>query len=347
VEPNGYLVLNWIVCAATLAGVAWASFPALLYLGLSLFMSQGFHPANARQLQRHYWDGSDAKAVNGQGGAAMTFSYYGWTNAFFLNVGYHNEHHDFVQVAWTRLPALRALVGDAYYPDSAAYQSRGFADLVNFVTNPALGLANFYSAERAPEREEGHRACLTRDAAAAAVKAVAADAARAAKPAVDTHAAREVSEEDPAGDGRAVHLGNRRLGALPQRHEVLGVALHVGVVDHRVPGGSLLLPGVVNLPLAKLRQVVATAKSFARTFHHNHMDVRVGVGPIDRCLELARCFIVDGVESFGSVVSHVGDGAPRFGFAGCRQKDGRRASSQVGNEIAHCVGNTRSQLGVT
>jgi sphingolipid delta-4 desaturase len=135
VEANGFVILNWVVCFATVAAVAWASFPALLFLALSLFMSQGFHPANARQLQRHYWDGSAGKAVNGQGGAAMTFSYYGWTNALFLNVGYHNEHHDFVQVAWTRLPALRALVGDAYYPDSAAYASRGMADLINFVTS--------------------------------------------------------------------------------------------------------------------------------------------------------------------------------------------------------------------
>ena len=181
-----------LIIGAALAGLA------LLYLGLSLFMSQGFHPANARQLQRHYWDGSDAKAVNGQGGAAMTFSYYGWTNALFLNVGYHNEHHDFVQVAWTRLPALRALVGDAYYPDSAAYGSRGMADLVNFVTNPQLTLANFYSAERAPARKDAHR-----DAVSAALKTTAAAAAKVAggrgagKAAAAAAAAAEPPAEDP------------------------------------------------------------------------------------------------------------------------------------------------------
>ena len=194
VEANGFVVLNWVVCFATVAAVAWASFPALLFLALSLFMSQGFHPANARQLQRHYWDGSAGKAVNGQGGAAMTFSYYGWTNALFLNVGYHNEHHDFVQVAWTRLPALRALVGDAYYPDSAAYASRGMADLVNFVTNPQLTLANFYSAEHAPAREDAHR-----DSVAAALKktAAAATAVKGAGGRGTAAAAPEPPAEDP------------------------------------------------------------------------------------------------------------------------------------------------------
>lgn len=59
---------------------------------------QGAHPANARQLQRHFWQGDEAMAINAHGGAAHTFSYYGWSNFFFLNVGFHNEHHDFSQV---------------------------------------------------------------------------------------------------------------------------------------------------------------------------------------------------------------------------------------------------------
>lgn len=36
-----------------------------------------------------------------------TRSYYGWLNLILFNTGYHNEHHTFPNVAWTRLPLLK------------------------------------------------------------------------------------------------------------------------------------------------------------------------------------------------------------------------------------------------
>lgn len=43
-----------------------------------------------------------------------TWSYYGPLNILAYNVGYHNEHHDFPSIPWTRLPALKAIAGDFY-----------------------------------------------------------------------------------------------------------------------------------------------------------------------------------------------------------------------------------------
>jgi len=43
-----------------------------------------------------------------------TRSYYGWLNAVLFNTGYHNEHHTFPNVAWTRLPRLKREVSEVF-----------------------------------------------------------------------------------------------------------------------------------------------------------------------------------------------------------------------------------------
>jgi sphingolipid 4-desaturase/C4-monooxygenase len=43
-----------------------------------------------------------------------TRSTYGPINWLLFNTGYHNEHHTLVSVAWTRLPALRAMAPDLF-----------------------------------------------------------------------------------------------------------------------------------------------------------------------------------------------------------------------------------------
>jgi sphingolipid delta-4 desaturase len=77
---------------------------ALIYLAASMLFSVGLHPLGARWIQEHYtYDPSQE-----------TFSYYGPLNLVALNVGYHNEHHDFPSIPWNRLPRLKAMAPEFY-----------------------------------------------------------------------------------------------------------------------------------------------------------------------------------------------------------------------------------------
>lgn len=170
VRWNQWVVLNWVTSLGALVLVALWSPKVLVCLLISLFFSQGAHPANARQLQEHLWDGSTAKAVDKTSGqATSTYSYYGWTNALFLNVGYHREHHDYARVPWSRLPELRRIGGEKHYPCSSEFQWRGMGDLLNFFFNKDVSLGNFFNAERGNDRVAAEAAKKVADNASAGI----------------------------------------------------------------------------------------------------------------------------------------------------------------------------------
>ncbi|MDF1857014.1 fatty acid desaturase [Pseudooceanicola sp.] len=51
-----------------------------------------------------------------------TRSYYGWLNWLLFNTGYHNEHHTFAGVPWTRLPELRRRAPEVFnHPVDKSY----------------------------------------------------------------------------------------------------------------------------------------------------------------------------------------------------------------------------------
>ncbi len=77
---------------------------ALIFLLASFFFSVGLHPLGARWVQEHYLTHGEQE----------TKSYYGPLNTVNLNVGYHNEHHDFPSIPWNKLPKLKAIGGKHY-----------------------------------------------------------------------------------------------------------------------------------------------------------------------------------------------------------------------------------------
>ncbi|QGM45289.1 fatty acid desaturase [Methylocystis heyeri] len=125
--------------------VLWAfGANALLYLFLSFWFSVGgLHPLSARWLQEHFAFGPD------QG----TFDYYGALNKYALNIGYHNEHHDFHEIPWSRLPELKAMAPEFY--DRLACHRSWVALLATFIFDPAYSLStrseNVEHAAHAPE----------------------------------------------------------------------------------------------------------------------------------------------------------------------------------------------------
>jgi sphingolipid delta-4 desaturase len=66
-----------------------------------------------------------------------TYSYYGWANILFLNIGYHNEHHDFPNVPWHLLPAIKLCAKESY--DPLAYHGSWRSVLWTFITDKNLG----------------------------------------------------------------------------------------------------------------------------------------------------------------------------------------------------------------
>jgi sphingolipid delta-4 desaturase len=104
----------------------WGS-KALIYFIVSFAYGYTFHPAAAHFLQEHY------TYANGQ----ETYNYYGWSNLLFLNIGFHNEHHDFPSVPARLLPLITK-VAPEYYLTLLAHTSWRRV-LWSFLTDQNIG----------------------------------------------------------------------------------------------------------------------------------------------------------------------------------------------------------------
>ena len=110
---DAWAVFNAAAMVAAIAPIVWFfGWWPVAYLFLSTLFSLGVHPVGARWVQEHF--------VFREG--QETYSYYGPLNKLSFNMGYHNEHHDFPSVAWTRLPGIRAAAPE-FYEELTAHTS--------------------------------------------------------------------------------------------------------------------------------------------------------------------------------------------------------------------------------
>lgn len=118
------------IAAIVLVDAALARFlgwHGIAYLGLSTLFAHGLHSVAAHFIHEHY--------IYSPG--QETYSYYGILNRLTFNVGYHHEHHDFVAIPGSRLPAYRKLT--AYRYDHLVSHRSWTWVLWHFVTSRELG----------------------------------------------------------------------------------------------------------------------------------------------------------------------------------------------------------------
>lgn len=126
---TGWTLVNMLVVFGVDA-LVWVYFGpmAFLYLVLSFCCSVGFHPLGARWIQEHFVVSPPQE----------TYSYYGPLNLLALNVGFHNEHHDFPSVPWNKLPKIRESAPEWY--DTLVCHRSWFRLWLRFLLDPKLSL---------------------------------------------------------------------------------------------------------------------------------------------------------------------------------------------------------------
>jgi fatty acid desaturase len=102
-SPWFYLNMFALTVFNTIVYINYGPVP-ILYFFLCNAFCNGLHPLGMRQVQEHYI----------QKRSQPTNSVYSPFGTLLLNIGYHNEHHDFPNIPWNRLPKLKEIAPEFY-----------------------------------------------------------------------------------------------------------------------------------------------------------------------------------------------------------------------------------------
>lgn len=128
-KPIGRWELTNICCQVIFNAfiVHFFGLASMAYLVGGTLLAVGMHPSGGHFIAEHF------EFVKG----IETYSYYGPMNFFNLNVGYHNEHHDFPKIAWSNLPKVRLIAPEFY--DTLPQHTSYIKVVWDYVTDPSMG----------------------------------------------------------------------------------------------------------------------------------------------------------------------------------------------------------------
>jgi sphingolipid delta-4 desaturase len=107
--------------------VSFCSWEMYYFLVVSTFFAGGLHPLAGHFIAEHYTVDPNIE----------TFSYYGILNYVSYNVGYHNEHHDFPTIPWSKLPLIKKIAPEFYDPLQQC--SSWTYCIYNYIVNDDMG----------------------------------------------------------------------------------------------------------------------------------------------------------------------------------------------------------------
>jgi sphingolipid delta-4 desaturase len=129
-SPTKLEMFNWITQFSfnflIIYFFGWRSFA---YLIAGTLLGLGLHPVAGHFIAEHY------EFTPGQ----ETYSYYGPCNYVNFNVGYHNEHHDFPRIPWSRLPQVRKIAPEFY--DKLPHYTSYVSVIWRYITDSRIGPA--------------------------------------------------------------------------------------------------------------------------------------------------------------------------------------------------------------
>lgn len=122
-----WFVINQIITNAFFFALYYYIGPkAVVFFYLANCFANSLHPLGMRQVQEHYLRNK----------SQPTNSVYGFWQFLVFNVGYHNEHHDFPNVPWNRLPQIRKIAPEFY--DTLFHYNSYNEVLVNFLFDKGI-----------------------------------------------------------------------------------------------------------------------------------------------------------------------------------------------------------------